>query len=156
MEYKRHIKFEGKISIRHIAIGVFVFACLFDTVYDSLSPSSIEVKQILYQEWQSRNIVNNNFLRIEEQSFGRRGIKLLIGKRYILSVKYISTEKILPINVIEQFNQEGYILQKQQGNPENEAVYEFKKVNGFYKDNLSCVVYIINNNELVLNYQYRT
>lgn len=131
-------------------------SCLFDAVYDFRSPYSMEVKQILCQEWRDRDTVNNDSLRVEKQSFGKRGIKLLIGKKYILTVEYISKEKILPINIIEQFNKAGYELQKQQGNPGNEAVYEFKKVNGPYKDNLSCMVYIRNSTELAIEYQYTT
>lgn len=80
----------------------------------------------------------------------------MYGKKYPFYVEYISNANVTPKAIIEKFERKGYVVEKYYGNPSQEVVFELKKIRGSYKDNLSCTVYIRNNTELEIKYQYTT
>lgn len=145
-----------KQYIKCLIVFIIVIDIIIPTLYNFFSISPNEIKQILYQEWNSGSNIPGESLLLVNTSFMERGIQLKIGKKYPLIINYMSTRDIIPTKIVEALGRSGYILQKTYGDPENEAVYELKKVKGRYKDNLSCVMYIKNNRSLEIEYQYTT
>lgn len=144
------------LSAKRILLCGIALLFFADITYDFLALSPQEIEPILSQEWHNGFPGNDVSLSLEEKHFGRRGTQLVIGKRYSLDITYISAKQISPTAIIERFQQQGYALQEQYGNPAQEAVYILKKKEGRFQNNVSCTIYIRNYYSLQLIYQYTT